>query len=121
MGRYDDLDPGSLKGDLAAFARLLLRLDREDGLLQAAPELQRLMGDLRQKLFAYEIRATRHLDRADESREGEAEPEEAGDQVDPEVRESLRVVREALERERQALEEWGNDPEGSDPDEGDGG
>lgn len=106
MGRYDDIDPDSLKGDLTAFARLILRLEKDDRLLEAAPEVQRLLGDLRQKLFAYEVRAARHLER--EKGEGrDADDSEGADEVDPSVRESLRVVREALERERDALEEWG--------------
>lgn len=117
MGRYDDIEPESLKSDLAAFARLVLRLEKDDRLLQAAPELQQVMGDLRQKLFAYEVRSARQLRRAEEGRREGEEASRGPEDEDPTIRESLRVVREALEREREALGEW--DPDEDDPDGGD--
>lgn len=114
MGRYDDIDPDELRGDLAAFARLVLRLERDGRLLEAAPGLQRLIGELRQKLFAYEVRGTQGLG----PRPGEDLPsgDDESEEVDPAVRQSLRVVREALEREREAREEW--DPSEDEGDEG---
>ena len=59
MGRYDDISAARLRGDLVAFARLLLRLDREGALLESPAELQRLLGELRRKIFAFEVRAPR--------------------------------------------------------------
>lgn len=115
MGQYDDITPERLRRDLKGFAELIFRLDREGGLLEAVPRLQNLIGDLRQKLFAFEIRGSRLLPRESEedAREGaEAEEGERGEDVavDPVLRESLRVVREALRRERHMKREWEGDP-----------
>lgn len=102
MGKYDDITPERLRNDLVAFAELLLRLDEEDGLLRSAAEIQRLIGELRQKLFAYEIRSSRLL--PEKGREP-AEDDVASDE-DPVVRESLRVIREAIRRDEEMLKEW---------------
>lgn len=102
MGRYDDIEPEELRRDLVSFAELLLRLEREDGLLRSAAQLQRLIGELRQKLFAYEVRSSRLLP----GRTGASEPAERREEDDPVVRESLRVIREALKREEEMLKEW---------------
>ncbi len=96
MGKYDDIQPEDLRNDLKQFARLILRLEREELLLRSAPELQRLIGELRQKLFAYEVRGARRLKAGSEPKE----------EADPSLRESLRVVREALEREKRMYDEW---------------
>jgi hypothetical protein len=102
MGKYDDITPERLRGDLVAFARLLLRLDQEDGLLRSAAEIQRLIGELRQKLFAYEIRSSKLLSEA-----GTSEPrEKSRKEEDPVVQESLRVIREAIRRDEEMLREW---------------
>jgi hypothetical protein len=102
MGAYDDITPEQLRRDLVSFAELLLRLDREDGLLRSAAGIQRLIGELRQKLFAYEIRSSRLLP----ERTGEAGRKQAEDEEDPTVRQSLKVIREALRREEEMLKEW---------------
>jgi hypothetical protein len=103
MGKYDDIAPEELRKDLVAFAQLLLRLEKEEGLLRSAAELQRLIGELRQKLFAYEVRSSRLLPGKSEgpAREGGENAEE-----DPVVKESLRVIREAIKREEEMLKEW---------------
>lgn len=102
MGAYDDITPERLRSDLVSFAELLLRLDREDGLLRSAAEIQRLIGELRQKLFAYEIRSSRLLpERTEGMDRGESRVDE-----DPLVRQSLKVIREALRREEEMLKEW---------------
>ncbi len=109
MGKYDNIRPDELEADLVRFARLILRLEERSLLLRSAPELQRLIGELRQKLFAYEVRATRDLGRP----ERESSREEPVDEktMAPELKESLRVVREALERQKELYEEW-DDEEG---------
>lgn len=97
MGTHDDISPERLRADLVHFAGLLLRLEEEGRLLEGTPRIIRMMGDLRSKLFAYEVRGTGRL---------------APDDPDPaEVRESLRIVEEAARRAREAREEWSRPPE----------
>jgi hypothetical protein len=43
---------------LRALASRIGALDRAGGLLDAAPELQRMLGDVRSELFHYEVRRT---------------------------------------------------------------
>lgn len=103
MGRYDEIEPDDLRRHLVRVAKLILRLDDEGELLRAAPRLQKLLGDLRQKLFAYEVRSAANLGPDDESRaEDEAPDEEVSDSL---LSESLRVVREAIEREEELRDE----------------
>jgi hypothetical protein len=107
MGKYDDITEARLRADLVAFAELILRLDREGDVLAAPAEIQRLMGDLRQKLFAFEVRCSRLPGEPrgghGEPREGIASSPEVEDQV---LRESLKVVREALRRSEEMIREW---------------
>lgn len=104
MGRYDDIDPEELRRQLVRVAELILRLDDENELLRAAPRLQKLLGDVRQRLFAYEVRSAANLGpEDDEAREEETTSPE--DLDDPLLEESLRVVREALEREEELRDE----------------
>lgn len=107
MGRYDDIDPEDVRQQLVRVARLILRMDDEGRLLREAPRVQKLLGDLRQRLFAYEVRCTSDLDSAatgdHEASTGEGEID------DPVLSESLRVVREALERQQELSEELEGD------------
>lgn len=100
MGKYDDIRPDHLRADLVRFAELILRLEKNNLLLRSAPEIQRLIGDLRQKLFAYEVRSTTEFP----SLPMQVEEEE---EEDPMIRESLRVVKEAMDRQREIFDEWG--------------
>lgn len=103
MGRYDEIDPDELRRHLVRVAKLILQLDEDGELLRAAPRLQKLFGDLRQKLFAYEVRSTANLGPDDESA---GEDETVGEEsVDSLLDESLRVVREAIERQEELREE----------------
>lgn len=102
MGRYDDIKPEELRRTLVRVARLILRLDEEGTLLRQAPRLQKLLGDLRQRLFAYEVRSAANLGPRDEKEEA-AEDEDA--EADPQLRESTRIVDEARKREEQFREE----------------
>lgn len=104
MGRYDDIEPEEVRRQLVHVARLILRLEEEGDLLREAPRLQQLLGDLRQRLFAYEVRCAAKLGPEEEPRE-ENEKETGDDVEDPVLRESLRVVREALERQEELLDE----------------
>jgi hypothetical protein len=119
MGKYDDISPDRLRADIVAFAQLILRLDAEDGVLASPAELQRLLGDLRQKLFAYEVRSSRFGREAPES---DAEPGStsagaSGTDDDPVLRQSLKIVRDALRRGAEMVREWrGAAPDDDDED-----
>lgn len=118
MGRYDDIDPEEVRRHIVRVARLILRMDDEGRLLREAPRLQKLLGDLRQRLFAYEVRCTADLGPAETSEEEEGSGPEDVD--DPVLSESLRIVREALERQRELTEELDGEtrpPEGPDEEE----
>lgn len=112
MGRYDDIDPEEVRRQMVRVARLILRMEEEGRLLREAPRLQKLLGDLRQRLFAYEVRCTAELGTPDaRAEDGRTEPEEVDD---PLLSESLRVVQEALERQQELTEELGGDQPKSD-------
>lgn len=106
MGKYDEMPPEELRERLVRFGRLILRLDEEGELLEKAPQVLKIIGDVRQMLFAYEVRCTARLG----PEEHEADGEEQGAEEDPAVLESLRVVEEALEREKELLDELTRDP-----------
>jgi hypothetical protein len=78
---------------LRALARRIQELDRMGGLLDAAPELQQLLGDARSELFHYEVRLTYDT---------------------PEVADSRRIVEEA----KRQLRDRGFIPGDEDEDEG---
>jgi hypothetical protein len=73
---------------LRALAQRIQELDRADRLLDAAPELQTLMGNARSELFHYEVRLTYDT---------------------PEVAESRRIVDEAERRAREMDFRTGDD------------
>lgn len=106
MGSQESGSPESLRADLRRFAQLVLRLEQEGKLLDTTPQLLKILGDLRAKLFAFEIRSTEGLQANVEQR---TEP-------DPAMAESERIVREAIERGREAMREWqqGWDPASED-------
>ena len=65
---------------LRALAQRIQALDRADRLLDAAPELQQVLGDARSELFHYEVRLTYDS---------------------PEVAENRRIVKDAERRTRE--------------------
>lgn len=82
---------------LRALVERIQDLDQQGRLLEAAPELQRLLGDARSELFHYEVRLTYDT---------------------PEIAESRRIVEEAERRLRDELfdepdeeEPWRKGPE----------
>jgi len=104
MGQYDDITPERLRADLVRFASLLIRLEERGLLLDSIPRVQSILGQLRQKLFAYEVRGSSLL-----GEEGSAAPEVPGEgpeELDRQVEESIRVVREALQRQEEMTREW---------------
>jgi hypothetical protein len=98
MGKYDDIRPEHLSDALVRFARAVLKLEEEGTLLERGPELQKMMGDLRRMLFAYEVRSTANWEFEDE----DADAVEA----DPVIAESLRIVQEAVEQESKLEDVW---------------
>lgn len=110
MGQFDRISGEQLRADLLRFGELIRQLENEGKLLRSAAELQTILGHLRQKLFAWEVRASLLPD-------DETPPQEPDDEtVEPGwedeglaiwLDDSLRVVREAMEREVEAREEWG--------------
>lgn len=79
-----------VRAALLAFADLVRRLEEDGRLLRTLPLVMGRLGDLRHLLFEYEVRVTERLLPTD----------------DPVERESRRIVREALEREQDAPDEW---------------
>lgn len=55
---YDDARADRLAGMLRALADRIRELDQSGGLLKGAPELLRVLGDIRSELFHYEVRST---------------------------------------------------------------
>ena len=103
MGRYDDITPEKLRAELLRFADLLQRMDRDDLLLRSSPRILKMLGELRQMLFAYEIRGARHLGGKDLPGPQDPErPSEGSPAIDPA---SWRVVQDALKREKELQEE----------------
>jgi len=93
---YDEGRARNLEALLVALAERILVLKGHDVLLGHAGELMKLIGDIRSELFHYEVRATYDT---------------------PEVAESRRIVREAIETENIPWEpsEWKPDGDEADP------
>lgn len=83
-----------IRAALMAFSDLIRRLDADERLLRTLPLIMGRLGDLRHLLFEYEVRVTERLLPC----------------ADPEERESRRIVREAIEGERDAPEDWEEPP-----------
>lgn len=88
----DQVDPERLRQDLLRLARLIGKLDEQGRLLESSPDLMRLMGNLRAKLFEYEVRHTGRL---------LPQPEDP-----PEVVEAQRIIEEAARALEEAEEGW---------------
>ena len=99
MGKYDDITPEQLRAELLRFARLLLKMDEERVLLEKTPSVLRLLGELRQMLFAYEVRYTKKLLPSEKPAKGRAGGKDAR------TDDSMRIVQEALRREKELQEE----------------
>ena len=93
MGQYDNIGEEQLRRDLLRLATLIRKLQDEGRLLEEIPRLMKIFGDLRQKMFAYEVRAVENFTPKDE-------------EESKQIEESRRIVREALKSERARLEEW---------------
>ena len=103
MGRYDDITPDKLRAELLRFAELIQRMDKDQLLLRSSPRILKMLGELRQMLFAYEIRGARHLGGKDlPGQDAQPAGGEATGGIDAA---SWRVVQEALQREKELQEE----------------
>jgi hypothetical protein len=91
MSDHDELYGREREQQLLALLRQLAariaELDRMGGLLNAAPELQRLLGDARSELFHYEVRCTYDTPEVadsrrivDEARQGSFSPDDLEDE-----------------------------------------
>jgi hypothetical protein len=110
MGKYDDITPAQLRAELVRFGRLVLKMEETGILLERSPTLLKMLGELRQMLFAYEVMHTGNLVPTEEKRQERERLQERilgprAEEEDAMVRESLRVVREALEREQELQDE----------------
>lgn len=109
MGRYDDIKPEDLRKELLRFARLIRAMEKQGVLLQKTPSLLRLLGRLRQMIFAYEVRVTRNLAPGEPGKAGgQPGPPAEEEESDPLSDRSARIVREARERERELQDELRN-------------
>ena len=93
---YDEGRSRNLEALLVALAERILELKAGGALLSEAHELMKLIGDIRSELFHYEVRATYDT---------------------PEIAESRRIVRDAIETENSTWEpsEWKPDEDEADP------
>lgn len=134
MGKYDDITPDELRTKLVRFSRLVLKLEEKGVLLEKSTALLKLMGELRQMIFAWEVRGTQGLEsvqrwaeeREEEARardgdfDGDPDDRPPGDPSDPAwLRESLRIVEESLRRQEELQDELGDDlfPDGDEDEE----
>jgi hypothetical protein len=99
MGKYDDITPERLRSELLRFARLITKMEEDGVLLDKTPSVLRLLGELRQMLFAHEVRYTKKLLPAEKTEEKPVE------RVDPALEDSRRIVEEALRREKELQDE----------------
>jgi hypothetical protein len=90
---YDDGRARNLEALLVALANRITELHAKGTLLREAHELMKLIGDVRSELFHYEVRATYDT---------------------PEVAESRRIVREALEPRESSWQKTEWTPDGED-------
>ncbi len=67
MSRYQNISDYQLRSEVARFARILQKMEEEGDILDRTADILTLLGELRQMVFAWEIRATWGGD-ADETR-----------------------------------------------------
>jgi hypothetical protein len=94
---YDEGRSKNLEGLLVALAERIQQLHAQGLLLQHAHELMKLIGDVRSELFHYEVRATYDT---------------------PEVADSRRIVREAIETRESTWQRTEWTPDGAEPEDG---
>jgi len=58
MSRYQNISDYHLRSEVARFARILQKMEERDEILDRTADILTLLGELRQMVFAWEIRAT---------------------------------------------------------------
>lgn len=122
MGRYDNITDERLRAEVARFARILQRMEQEGETLDRTADILTLLGELRQMVFAWEVRCTfEEADDEDLSAPGGSAPEEITPEdgasparrrrprpqpLDRALTLSERVVAEAQRREQELREEF---------------
>lgn len=89
MEHEHDRAAAELKAELRRLADAILDLEARGRLLTEAPELLKLLGDARSRVFAWEVRLAR-----------------TRDSVRPADGETSAVVDEAIQRRQEAEREW---------------
>lgn len=106
MGRYDDITDAGLRSEVARFARILQRMEERGEVLDRTADILTLLGELRQMVFAWEVRETFRGEAEEEAAEPPRAPTPPPVPPAPAVpetpageSESERIVREAREGE----------------------
>lgn len=92
MDGHEDVSGRALRAELRRLAERILQMDAGGRLPEDAPQLLRVLGEVRSRIVAYEACSAR-------------EPETPAPEP-PGVQESRRIVDEAVERSREAEREW---------------
>ena len=58
MGRYDGISDYKLRSEVARFARILQRMEENDEVLDRTADILTRLAELRQMVFAWEVKAT---------------------------------------------------------------
>ena len=58
MSRYQNISDYQLRSEVARFARILQKMEEKGDVLDRTADILTLLGELRQMVFAWEIRAT---------------------------------------------------------------
>lgn len=108
MGRYDDISDIRLRSEIARFARILQRMEEKGEILDRTADILTLLGELRQMVFAWEVRETFRGEAG--NREASDGPTDPGGQAESESTRIVRDAQEAAERLRRRL--GGDAPDG---------
>lgn len=106
MGKYDGISDDLLRHEIARFARILQRMEAKGETLERTADILTLLGELRQMVFAWEVRETFRGEAEEEAAEPPRAPTPPPVPPAPAVpetpageSESERIVREAREGE----------------------
>ncbi len=58
MGRYDGISDYKLRSEVARFARILQRMEEKGETLDRTADILTLLAELRQMVFAWEVKST---------------------------------------------------------------
>lgn len=119
MGRYDDITDARLRSEVARFARILQRMEEKDEILDRTADILNLLAELRQMVFAWEVKCTFSEDgeaetgRREDLVSGSGRPRRKRKKEETDGERIVREARELEERLRKKLEDEGEaDPSG---------